>query len=251
MERGRAALGVVGKVAIITGASGGIGAAIADRFAHGRAHLVLAGRTPGIDIPKGSVYAAGDIGDEQYVASLVAMATVRFGGLDILVNCHGVDYHSQIPETTMDDVRRIFEVNVVSVVATMKYAIPAMVDRGGGAIVNVGSRLGQVAIPGQSIYGASKAAVAQLSRGAAIDWASTGIRVNCVAPGLTETEMNRTWVDDQPDPREFRRQLLADVPLGRMGTPEEVAAAVLFLASDEASNITGATLAVDGGYTAR
>jgi NAD(P)-dependent dehydrogenase (short-subunit alcohol dehydrogenase family) len=244
-------MGVDGRVAIVTGSTGGIGRAIANRLSHGGAHLILAGQRENTDPPRGAVQAAGDITDETYVAGLVDMAKRYFGGLDILVNCHGLDFHSQLPSTSVKEARRLLEVNVMGVVITMKHAIPAMVDRGGGSIVNIGSRLGQVAIPGQAVYGASKAAVAQLTRGAAIDWAREGVRVNCVAPGLTETEMISSWVGRQSDPEGFRSRLLADVPMGRMATPDEVAAAVVFLAGDEASHITGVTLPVDGGYTAR
>ena len=118
-------------------------------------------------------------------------------------------------------------------------------------MINIGSRLGQVAIPGQAVYGASKAAIAQLSRGAAIDLAAHDIRVNCIAPGITRTEMIAAWVRGQSDPTGFEHGLVSSIPLGRMAEPDEIAGAVAFLAGDDARYITGAVLPVDGGYTAQ
>jgi NAD(P)-dependent dehydrogenase (short-subunit alcohol dehydrogenase family) len=125
-----------------------------------------------------------------------------------------------------------------------------MADRGGGSIVNLTSRLGHVGLPGSTVYGASKGALHALTRGAAVELAPAGIRVNAVAPGLTETPMVRTWIDDQPEPGEFRARHEQAIPLGRFATPDEVAAAVLYLASDESASATGTSIAVDGGYTA-
>jgi NAD(P)-dependent dehydrogenase (short-subunit alcohol dehydrogenase family) len=125
-----------------------------------------------------------------------------------------------------------------------------MADRGGGSIVNVTSRLGLVGLPGSAWYGASKGALHALTRGAAVEWARAGIRVNSVAPGLTETPMIKTWVEAQDDPVAFRRAREATIPQGRFAEPEDVAAAVVYLASDESASVTGASISVDGGYTA-
>ncbi len=240
-----------GKVALVTGATGGIGKTIARLFWSEGARMVLAGTRPApTDIPDGARYMAGDVSDEAYVDRLVTAASEEFGRLDILVNAHGSDFHSDIASTSLADAARILEVNLLGVLATMKHAIPRMLDSGGGSIVNVASRLGQVAIPGQAVYSASKGGLIMLSKGAAIDYGRRGIRVNVVAPGMTATEMIDAWVRAQPDPTGFRRGLEESIPLGRLATPMEVASAVLFLASDEASHITGAVLPVDGGYTA-
>jgi NAD(P)-dependent dehydrogenase (short-subunit alcohol dehydrogenase family) len=115
----------------------------------------------------------------------------------------------------------------------------------------VTSRIASIAIPDLNVYGSAKSALAGLTRGAAIELAAQGIRVNSVAPGLTETPLIRAWIDDQPDPVAFRAQVASTVPQGRFATPEEVAAAITFLVSDGAAHITGASLAVDGGYTAQ
>ena len=240
-----------GRVAILTGATGGIGQAIAGRLIEEGMKLVLAGRTTDWRGPADTVYLTGDITQEGYAQSLAHAAVDEFGGLDVLVNCHGLDFHSQLESTEVDEARQVFEVNFLGVLLTMKYAAPLMRARGSGSIINMGSRLGQVAIPGQAVYGASKAAVAQLSRGAAIDLAADGIRVNCVAPGITNTEMIGAWVREQPDPTGFERSLVESIPMRRMASPEDIAGAVAFLAGDDARYITGAVLSVDGGYTAQ
>lgn len=240
-----------GKVALLTGATGGIGQAIAQLFAEQGASLILSGTRPAFDDhPDGALYLPGDISDEAYVEQLVDSAREEFGKLDILVNAHGIDYHSELPETPLDEADEVLRVNLLGVVATMKHAIPVMTEAGGGAIVNLASRLGQVAIPMQAVYSASKGGLIMLSRGAAIDCAKHNIRVNCVSPGITATMMIENWVNSKPDPAAYAAQITSAIPLQRMATPEEVARPVLFLASDEASYITGAILPVDGGYTA-
>lgn len=241
---------LAGKVALVTGATGGIGSAIVEAFAAEGAALVLGGTRSETSVPDGAVYVPGDVTDDVHAARLVEAAMRHHGRLDVLVNAHGMDFHSDIATTSLELAKRVLEVNVVGVLATMKHAVPAMTASGGGSIVNLSSRLGQVAIPGQAVYSASKGAVIMLSKGAAIDLARSGIRVNVVAPGITATNMIDAWVEDQPDPAAFRSRLEESIPMGRMATPQEIAAAVLFLASDEASHVTGAVLPVDGGYTA-
>jgi NAD(P)-dependent dehydrogenase (short-subunit alcohol dehydrogenase family) len=240
-----------GKVALVTGATGGIGEAIVRLFAAEGAQLVLSGTRPSWPhTPGDAVYLAGDVTDEEYAQALVAACRERFGSLDILVNAHGVDYHSDLASTSLDEAERVIRVNLLGALATMKYALQAMRRSGSGSIVNIASRLGLVAIPGQAVYSASKGGLIMLSRGAAIDEAPHGIRVNCVLPGITATPMIDKWVADQSDPAAFAERIKSSIPLGRLARPVDVAYAVTFLASDESSYITGALLPVDGGYTA-
>lgn len=240
-----------GKVALITGVAGGIGRAIARLFTQEGANLLLSDLPAEFEgMPPSATYLAGDVTNESYVRSLIGAADLKYGRLDVLVNVHGVDYHSDLADTPLVEASRVIEVNLLGALTTMKYALPLMTRGGGGSIVNIASRLGQIAIPGQAVYSASKGGLIMLSRGAAIDYAPKNIRVNCVSPGITATSMIQLWVDSQPNPTAFQEELVASIPLRRMATPQDVAYAVLFLSSDESAYITGAVLPVDGGYTA-
>jgi NAD(P)-dependent dehydrogenase (short-subunit alcohol dehydrogenase family) len=239
------------KVALITGATGGIGTAIVARFREEGARLLLTGtRSDPSGLPRDAVYVPGDILDEEHVARLIATARSAFGRLDVLVNGHGLQFDSDITATELDDAKRVMDVNVLGPFLTMKHGIPLMLEGGGGSVVNIASRLGIVGIAEQAIYSASKGGLIMLSRGAAIDYAARGVRVNVVAPGLTATEVIEAGFRRKPDPEGYRQAREATIPMKRLATPAEVAAAVLFMASDEASFITGVVLPVDGGYTA-
>lgn len=237
-----------GRAAIVTGYTRGIGAATAHRLAAEGASLVLVARAESdVDLPGDAVVVRGDIADASTAAAAVDAALDRFGRLDVLVNNAGVDFTSDLLEAAEADVRAVFDTNFFGALFMLQAAARAM---RGGAIVNVTSRLASIGVETMSIYGASKGALLSLTRGAAIDLARRGIRVNAVAPGLTATPLFDEWVSAQPDPESFREKVAATIPQGRVGTPEDVAAAIVFLASDEAAHITGASLAVDGGYTA-
>ncbi len=248
---------LAGKTAIVTGATEGIGRAIAEAFAREGASLVLVARraNPTAELAEelggGAVPIAGDVCDAATADAAVAAAAEGFGRLDVLVNNAGHDL-SGVPlfETSPERARAIFEVNVFGAFWMLLAAGRAMAGAGGGSIVNITSRLGLVGMSGSAWYGASKGALHALTRGAAIEWAHLGIRVNSVAPGLTETAMIETWFAEQPDPEAFRASRTQTIPLGRIATPEEVAAAVVYLASDESASTTGTSIAVDGGYTA-
>jgi NAD(P)-dependent dehydrogenase (short-subunit alcohol dehydrogenase family) len=247
-----------GKTAIVTGATEGIGAAISRLFAEEGARLVLVARRPvpaeGLAAELGEETAAavaGDVADPATSERAVDEAERRFGAVDILVNNAGLDL-SGVPllETTIADARRIFDVNVFGCLQMLQAAAEAMREHG-GVIVNVTSRTALVGLPGSAVYGASKGALESLTRAAAIEFAPYGIRVNAVAPGLTETPMVAAWLAEQADPPAFRERVTADIPQRRLATAEEVATAICYLASDAAASITGASLSVDGGYTAR
>jgi len=248
-----------GRVAIITGGTQGIGRSVAELFVKAGAKVVLIARTStaGAELVEtlGASLAAlvqGDVAEPMTARHAVATAVERFGRLDVLVNNAAIDY-SGIPlvESAPQEIRRVFEVNTHGSIFMLQEAARHMRDHGGGAIVNVLSRAGLVGIPGMTIYGASKGAIYSLTRAAAIELAPLGIRVNSVAPGATETPMMRTWIEDHPDPPAFEREIVSGLTEERLARPDEVAEAILFLASDLASYVNGACLTVDGGYTAR
>jgi NAD(P)-dependent dehydrogenase (short-subunit alcohol dehydrogenase family) len=248
---------LAGKTAIVTGASEGIGRAIVDAFAREGAAMVLVARRAGplqalaAALGDRAVAVPGDVADPATATSAVEAAAAHFGAPDVLVNNAGLDL-SGVPllETAPERAREIFEVNVFGALWMLLAAARAMAAGGGGSIVNLTSRLAHVGLPGSAWYGASKGALDALTRGAAVEWAPAGIRVNAVAPGLTETPMVRDWIAGQADPEAFRASRAGTIPQGRFATPEEVAAAVVYLASDESAATTGASIAVDGGYTA-
>jgi NAD(P)-dependent dehydrogenase (short-subunit alcohol dehydrogenase family) len=249
-------LSLDGKVAIVTGGSAGIGLEVARVFLERGASALLVGRDPA----RGAVavaelasdrvaFRAGDVGDPVVAPRVIAEAVDRFGTLDVLVNGAAVDHDEPLLEVAPETALEVFRVNVHGALYMLQAAARHMGE--GSAIVNISSRLASVGIAGMSVYGASKGALSQLTRGAAIDLAPRGIRVNTVAPGFTETPLLAAWLADQPDPAAARAAAVAEIPLARMATPRDVACAVAFLASDDAGYITGASLAVDGGYTAR
>jgi NAD(P)-dependent dehydrogenase (short-subunit alcohol dehydrogenase family) len=168
----------------------------------------------------------------------------------VLVNNAGIDLDAPLLDTPAEQVRRAFEVNFFGALSMLQEAARAMAQNGGGSIVNVSSRTASAGVPGMSVYGATKGALESLSRAAAVEMAAQQVRVNVVAPGLTRTRMNEEWLAERPDPKAFLDGVLQTIPQRRLGLPEDVAAAATYLASDESRHVTGATLAIDGGYTA-
>jgi NAD(P)-dependent dehydrogenase (short-subunit alcohol dehydrogenase family) len=246
---------VAGKVAIVTGATSGIGEATARLLVEEGAKVVLVarGRTKGEALSAelgrdSSIFVQGDV-VEPSTASRAVEAAQRLGGVDILVNNAGIDFTRDLLDTEPADVRRILEVNFMGAFLMLTEVARAMRGRG-GSIVNVSSRTASVGVRTMTVYGASKGALNSLSRGAAVELAPLGIRVNVVAPGLTRTAMVSSWLGAQEEPESFERGVLSAIPQGRLGRPEEVAAAIVYLASDESAHVTGALLAIDGGYTA-
>jgi NAD(P)-dependent dehydrogenase (short-subunit alcohol dehydrogenase family) len=248
---------LAGRVAIITGGSMGIGAATVDAFVREGARVVAVarGEAAAAEVcqrvgPDRAMVSAGDVAEPDTSRRAVATALEHFGSLDILVNNAGVDLSSApLLETDEADIRRVFDINFIGATLMLQAAATAMAKTG-GSIVNVTSRAALVGIPGMAVYGASKGALQALTRAAAVELAPLSIRVNAVAPGLTETPMVESWIGSQPDPASFRRGVTETIPLGRLVGPAHVASAIVYLASDEAAPVTGASISIDGGYSA-
>lgn len=240
-----------GKVAIITGATSGIGRVTAELFCSEGADLILVARAkprPADQVDCAFEFVEGDVSDPATAAAAVTAARNR-GGPHVLINNAGIDLTGDLLQTDPSDFRRVIEVNLFGAFLMLREAARAMKAHG-GAVVNVTSRTASVGVRGMTAYGASKGALLSLTRGAAVELAPFGIRVNAVAPGLTETPMIASWISKQNDPLGFRRQLEASIPLNRLGQTKDVAAAILYPAADESAYVTGASLAVDGGYIA-
>ena len=245
-----------GKTALVTGAAKGIGAGIAEHLADAGASVAIfdidgaGARTMAEKLgARGRVLAVeGDVAHEEDVGRAVAATATQFGRLDVLVNNAGIEVAGAIPEYTSAQWDRQVGVNLKGAFLCIKHAIPHMRGRG-GAIVNISSVHAFASYPGNAAYDASKAGMLALTRTLALEHGRDGIRVNAICPGYIDTPMMDEWLATLPDPDAAMRQVLAVHPLGRIGTPRDIAAAVLFLASDEAAFISGATLVVDGAMT--
>jgi NAD(P)-dependent dehydrogenase (short-subunit alcohol dehydrogenase family) len=246
------------KVVLITGATSGIGKVSALAFAKAGAKVFISGRREAegqavvaeIKASGGeATFAKADVAVEAEVAALVAKTVETYGRLDIAFNNAGVELTGAIVDATEVDYRRVFDINVWGVITSMKHEIPVMLKQGAGVIINTSSAAGHVGMAGASVYVASKHAVEGLTKAAALEYAKQGIRVNAVAPAAIETDMmNRFTGGGAEEALSYMRSLH---PVGRLGRSEEIANAVLFLASDGASFITGTSLKVDGGFLAQ
>ena len=244
-----------GKVVLITGGGAGIGEAIVRRFVEEGAQVMVAD----IDAAAGQriadacgmAFVPVDIGVAESFEAAIAATIARFGHLDILVNNAGVaSARAPIHASTMDNWHRVININLNGVFYGMKYALTHFVERGSGVIVNLSSIAALVAFPELPPYNAAKAGVSQLTREAAVEYAKLGIRVNAVAPTGIWTPMNQRTAEEIGDAAAFERAITGMNPMPGTATPDDIAAAVAFLASDDARFISGVTLPVDGGYTA-
>jgi len=251
-----------GKVALVTGAGRGIGRAIAVLFARQGARIGVNVHTS-VEGGRGTIASIESRGGEAMllqadvtqsadVRGMVESLAQRFGGIDILVNNSGTGTSrtpDRVTDIAEDEWDRVLGVNLKAAMLTSKYVIPHMQGRGGGTIVNIASIRGLLGNPVLASYCASKGGMVLLTKQMALDYAGDNIRVNCVCPGFTATEMFETYLQKQSDPVQAKKAFADMAPLQRIGTPEEIAYCALFFVSDESSFITGASLTVDGGYT--
>lgn len=245
------------KVCLITGGGSGIGRATCELFAREGAKVVVAdkllsaARVVAALIGEAAIAIEVDVAQSASVRSMID-ATIRdLGRLDVLINNAGYGIPGSVVETSEDDWDKLMTVNVNGVFFGCKYAIPVMKQQGGGVIVNTASIVANVGIRNRAAYCASKGAVAALTRAMALDHVNDNIRVNCVAPGTIDTPYFEDIIRKSERPQELRRELEARQAMNRLGRPEEIANAFLFLASDESSFSTGSMLIVDGGMTAQ
>lgn len=250
---------VKGKVALVSGGASGLGAESGRRLAREGARVMLTdlahdrGQAVADEILAEGGEAAflpHDVTDEAQWIATVQATVARFGRLDVLVNSAGIGGGEPLLEATLEGWRRVTGINLDGTFLGLRHAAPAMIAGGGGSIINLSSILGKVGFPGAAAYCASKGGVALLTKAAALELAATGVRVNSVHPGFIETPMVAEALHASENGNEMRDMLISRHALGRLGAPREIADAIVFLASDESSFMTGAELVIDGGYTA-
>ncbi|NLI00042.1 MAG: SDR family oxidoreductase [Chthonomonadales bacterium] len=246
---------ISGKIAVVTGGTSGLGRAIALGMAQAGATVYAGSRDPGkVADTRAALRAAGpdndavalDVADPQSVERTLADVRVRSGRLDILVNAAGITHKAPAIEMALEDWERVLRTNLTGTFLCCQAAARIMQENGGGAIVNIASLASYVGLSWVAAYGASKAAVKELTQVLAVEWADLGIRVNAIAPGVFPTPLNRALIEGTPR----GNWLKAHAPMNRFGNPEELVGAAIFLCSPAASFITGETLAVDGGFLA-
>ena len=248
-----------GKTAIVTGGTYGIGNAIASLFVNEGAKVVIAGRdeSKGRDAlkvlrreSKHTIFVKADVSKSEDVKNLVEETVRTFGRIDILVNNAGINPVGTALDTTEELWDRVMAINLKGPFLCCKYVIPYMIEGGGGSIVNLGSINSFMAFENEAAYDASKGGVLLFTRATALDFAGKNIRVNCICPGAIDTPLLQAIFKESPNPKEMEEAMKKRHPLKRMGAPEEIAKAALFLASDDSSFMTGAAIAVDGGILA-
>ncbi|HKS38563.1 MAG TPA: SDR family oxidoreductase [Verrucomicrobiae bacterium] len=247
------------KIALVTGAGSGIGASIAETFAQADACVFVTDRdeksgretTEKIKTLKGQAeFLALDVASEENCDRVAKAVLGARGRLDVLVNNAGIGHVGTMMQTTGADLDRLYAVNVRGVFNVIKVFLPDMLKRKSGNIINLASIGGVVGVRDRVAYCTTKFAVAGLTKSMALDHAQDGIRVNCICPGRVETPFVAARLAEYADPEKPRQEMSSTQALGRMGTPEEIAAAALYLASDEAAFVTGTEFIIDGGFSA-
>ena len=247
------------KIALVTGAGSGIGQSIAELFAQAGAHVFVADRdakggaetVAKIKAARGAgEFVALDVSREEDCERARQTVHAAHGRLDLLVNNAGVGHVGTMLQTTGADLDRLYAVNVRGVFNVTRVFLPAMIERRRGVIVNLASIGGIVAVRDRLAYCTTKFAVVGFTKSIALDHALEGIRCNCICPGRVETPFVAARLQEYPDPEKAYREMASTQAIGRMGRPEEIAAAALYLASDEAAFITGTALLIDGGWSA-
>jgi 2-keto-3-deoxy-L-fuconate dehydrogenase len=247
------------KIALVTGAGSGIGAAIAELFAKAGAHVIVTDRDGETgketvariqDAQGRGEFIALDVADEENCKSAAAVVHARHGRLDILVNNAGIGHVGTMLQTRGEDMDRLYGVNVRGVFNVSKAFLEGMLARRSGVIVNLSSIGGVVGVRDRLAYCATKFAVVGMTKCMALDHAKEGLRVNCICPGRVETPFVTARLKEYPDPEKAYQEMASTQAVGRMAKPEEIAAAALYLASDEAAFVTGTALLTDGGWSA-
>jgi NAD(P)-dependent dehydrogenase (short-subunit alcohol dehydrogenase family) len=245
-----------GKIGIVTGAGSGIGRACAVALAREGARVALFGRRKeriedvAREIGDHAFAIGGDVSKKDDLNRLLQATVARFGGLNFLVNNAGILHIGNAEQITEDQWEQTFNVNVTSVWLLSRGALPQMRKAGGGSIINIASVLGVVGARNRAAYAPSKGAVVLLTKSMAADHGHENIRVNAICPSFVESELTAGILSKVENPETFRRERIAAHPIGRLGRPEDIASLTVYLASDESSWMTGATLPVDGGYSA-
>ena len=239
---------LTGKIALVTGAGSGIGAAIAKTFAEAGAQVIVVDR----DQNAGETVAKEISGEFRLldVSNASDCEAAARGRVDVLVNNAGIGHVGTIMQTSGADLDRLYQVNVKGVFNLSKACLPQMLERRGGCIINMASIGGVVGIRDRLAYCATKFAVVGITKSMALDHAKEGVRVNCICPGRVETPFVSARLKEYPDPQKAYEEMSSTQALGRMGKPEEIAAAALYLASDEAAFVTGTAFLIDGGWSA-
>jgi NAD(P)-dependent dehydrogenase (short-subunit alcohol dehydrogenase family) len=237
-----------GRTVVITGAASGIGDAAVGLFLDEGARVLAADLNP-TSIRAGAIPFAADVSKPADVDSMIAAALAEFGHVDILCNNAGIGSVHDVVACDVDEWDRVFAVNARGVFLGIKAVLPSMLERGSGVIVNTASVAGMMGLRDRAAYCASKGAVISLTQQVAVQYAGTGVRCNCVCPGTVDSPWVGRLLDQAEDPAAARERLVARQPLGRLGEPLEIAKAILYLASDDASFMTGSALVIDGGMT--